>query len=119
VSDDDDGLPLLPHPPQDAEEVAHGLRGEYGRGLVQDQDAGLPVEGLEQLHPLLLAHREVLDPRRGIDGEPELRGEGADAGDGAGHVELQGIARLDPEHDVLRHGHGLDQHEVLMDHADP
>jgi len=28
-------------------------------------------------------------------------------------------AALDAEHDVLRHGQGVDQHEVLMHHADP
>jgi hypothetical protein len=50
--------------------------------------------------------------------EPELRREVADA-DGRGpQVDGRGRARLRPEHDVLGHGHRLDEHEVLVHHAD-
>ncbi len=87
--------------------------------MTKDQHARLAVEGLEQLDPLLLAHGQVLDAGRGIDRQPEFFRKGLDARFGGLEVQGQGRARLDPQDDVLGDRHGLDQHEVLVDHADP
>src|ERR1044072_2962695 len=53
-----------------------------------------------------------------INGELELFGELPDLCGGAFEIERDGAARLGAEDDVLRDGHRLDQHEVLVDHAD-
>ena len=46
--------------------------GRQHRGrLVEDEDVRAPVERLEDLDALLLADRDVLDPRVGVDGEAE------------------------------------------------
>ena len=43
------------------------LRRQHRRRLVEDQDARVAVERLEDLHPLLLADRELPDPRARVD----------------------------------------------------
>ena len=67
VGDDDDGHLLFPDDPADhREELVSLLGGEDGGGLVQDQHIRAPVQGLENLHPLLQAHADVLHPIPGI-----------------------------------------------------
>src|SRR5688500_13962227 len=53
-----------------------------------------------------------------INGEFELFGELPDLRGGAFEIECERGTRLGAEHDVFRNGHCLDQHEVLVDHAD-
>src|SRR5215217_5125097 len=48
----------------------------------------------------------------------EFFGELPDLCGGAFEIERDGAARLGAENDVLRDCHSLDQHEVLVDHAD-
>ncbi len=67
VGDQDDRLALLLQPFQDAEQVVGLGRGQHARRFVQDQDVGLPVERLEDFDPLLVADRQVLDQRVGVD----------------------------------------------------
>ncbi len=45
------------------------LRGEDGGGLVEHDVAGLAVEHLDDLDPLLHADGEILDDRIGVDVE--------------------------------------------------
>ena len=53
-----------------------GLGGrEHARGLVEDQDLGAAVKGLEDLHALLVADAQILHPRVGIDVELVLLGQ--------------------------------------------
>src|SRR5215510_7895361 len=54
----------------------------------------------------------------GIYGEFELFGELSDLRGRAFEIEGERRTRLRAENDVLRDGHRLDQHEVLVDHAD-
>src|SRR3712207_8305457 len=54
---------LLAHAAEDGEELFDLLRGEDGRWLVEDEQARVPVERLEELDALLLPDREVLDER--------------------------------------------------------
>src|SRR6185503_8032871 len=53
-----------------------------------------------------------------IDCEFEFFGELSDLRGGAFQIESKRAARFGAEHDVLSHCHGLDQHEVLVDHTD-
>src|SRR3712207_9320237 len=59
VGYEDDGEAVVDELLQDGEKVLRLLRGEDGGRLVEDEDAGLAVEGLQDLDPLLLAHGEV------------------------------------------------------------
>src|SRR5215213_303364 len=53
-----------------------------------------------------------------IDGELEFFGELSDLRGGAFEIECDRAAWLRAEHDVLGDSHRLDEHEVLVDHAD-
>ena len=120
VGDDDDGHVLLPDDPaDDLEELVRLLGGEHGGGLVQDQDLGAPVEGLEDLHPLLQAHGDIPHLRGRVHLQAVFRHQLPGHLLGFAVVEQDGGAPgLMAQDDVLGHGEGRHQHEVLMDHAD-
>jgi hypothetical protein len=67
VGDQDDRLALRLQSLEDAEQVVGLGRGQHARRLVEDQDVGLAVERLQDLHPLLVADADLLDQRIGID----------------------------------------------------
>ena len=62
---------------QRAEELLGLLWRQHGGRLVHDEDGGAAVEHLEDLDPLLLAHRELPDHRARVHCQPVLLGEGA------------------------------------------
>ncbi len=72
VADEDDRHALALKTLEDPEELARLLRGEHRRRLVEDQDVRPAVERLHDLDALLLADRDVLDLRVGVDPEAEL-----------------------------------------------
>ena len=63
VGDEQDGAPGIAQAPDDLEQLVPFLRGEHGGGLVEDQDPSIPVERLEDLHPLQNTYRQRLDHR--------------------------------------------------------
>ena len=72
VADEDDRLPVGLQTANDLEELTGLLRSEHRGRLVEDEEVGAAVERLEDLHPLLLADRDVTDESRRVDGEAEL-----------------------------------------------
>ena len=96
------------------------LRCEHRGRLVEDQHPRVPIEGLEDLDPLLLADRELPDPGAWIDGEPVARPElGHSLLDHAGmEAERAPDVPMVAEDDVLRDRERLHQPEVLVHHAD-
>ena len=119
VGDEDDRLALLLEVLEDAEQVV-GLRGGQDAGrLVEDQDVALAVERLQDLHPLLQPDRELAHHGVGVDLELVLVLEPLQLRPRLGERGAQQPPVLGAEDDVLEHGEGLDQHEVLMHHADP
>ena len=119
VRDEDDRLALLLERTDDLEELLRLLRGQDGRRLVEHEDLGAAIQRLQDLDALLLADRDPVDARVGIDGEPVARRQLLDAAVGGGVVEQDaGAAGLRGEHDVLGHRHHRDEHEVLVHHPD-
>ena len=105
---------------QHGEELVDLLRRQHRGRLVEDQDARVAVERLEDLDALLLADADLLDDRVGIDGQAVLaptarararapcRGRAARARVGSAPSTMFSTTR-----------HHRDQHEVLVHHADP
>ena len=116
MGDDDDRFPVVPHTAQDREQHLGLLGSQHGGGLVQNQDVGVAVEDLDDLHRLLLRYRHFVDLLVGVHVEPVALGDLLHAGLGLG----AGVARLilDAQDDVLGGGEDVDQLEVLVDHTD-
>ena len=66
MGDKDDRLALGDQPAHDLEQFFGFLGREHRRGLVEDQDLGLTIEGFDDLHPLLHADRDVLNECIGV-----------------------------------------------------
>src|SRR5471032_2160621 len=118
VRDQDDGLALFLEQAQDLEQRLGLLRGQHGGRLVQDQDVGAAVDLLENLHALLRAHRQVVDGGQRIDVEAVAGADLAQLRLDGGALGLELEAAFAAQHHVIEHGHVLDQHEVLVHHAD-
>ena len=119
VADEHDAVALGGKPSEDREDLLGLLRRQDGRRLVEDQDARLAVEGLEDLHPLLPANRQGRDPGVGLDLEVESPAQLKDPPASFAPVEEDRIGhRFFAEEDVLRDAQDGDEHEVLVDHAD-
>ena len=119
VGDEDHRLALIFQPPQDAKQMVRLIRGQNPGRLVQNQDIGLAIQRLEDLHPLLMAHRQIFDQGIRIDvqlvlprqirqrlARPRQRG-------------VQHRAILGPQDHVFQYGEILHQLEMLEHHADP
>ena len=118
VGDQDDGAALRLEVAQDAEEMVGLLRRQHAGGLVEDQDVRAAEERLEDLDPLLHADRQARHRRVEVDLEAVVALERRDLGRARSAPVGQGEAALGAEQQVLEHGERLDQHEVLVDHAD-
>ena len=81
-------LPSAAERAEDAEQVVGLLGRQHGGGLVEDQHVGAPVERLEDLHALALAHAEILHARVGVDLQVVLAPEALERGPGAGQARL-------------------------------
>jgi hypothetical protein len=87
VGDEDDGTAFGAELTEDSEEaVLFGGREDCG-WLIEDEDAGVAVEELEDLDALLDADRKGSGEAVGIDGEVVLGRELADAFGGGSKVE--------------------------------
>ena len=63
-------LPCALSDADDLEELLRLLRREHRGRLVEHEDLGAAVERLQDLDALLLADRDPVDARVGVDGEP-------------------------------------------------
>ena len=96
-----------------------GLVGRQHAGrLVEDQRVGAAIERLQDLHALLQADRQLADDGVGIDLQRVFALQPLQLGARMRDAALQERAALDAEHDVLQHRERLDQHEMLVHHAD-
>ena len=111
-------LPCALQLPEDAEEMI-GLVGRQHAGrLVEDQRIGAAIERLQNLHALLQADRQLAGDRVRIDLQRVFPLQPLQLARALRNAALQERAALDAEHDVFEHRERLDQHEMLVHHAD-
>ena len=117
MGDDDDGGALIPQLLEHLEQVIRLLRGQHPGRLVQDQDTGAAIERLEDLDPLLQAHRQILDLLVQRHLETIVPGQLAEQLLGRAQALAQMPAVFRAEDHVLQHGEVVHQHKVLVHHA--
>ena len=113
-----DMMPLAGKLAHDVKEAFHLNIRQRGGGLVQNQQLRPPVEGLQDLHPLLGAHGNLRDGLVQLHVQAIALGQLQDLLFPGLPVDENPLGVPVPQDDVLKHRHGLHQHEVLMDHAD-
>src|SRR3712207_3264779 len=118
VRDEDDRQALALELGEVAEQLVDLLRDQDGGRLVEDQDAGVAVEHLGDLHALPVADPEVLDERVGAQAQVVALGDLPDAAPRPGQVQPAALRGLAAEDHVLQDGEVVGQHEVLVDHPD-
>ena len=116
MGDDDHGLSVLLHIPHDLKKPLGLLGGEHGGGLVQNQDAGAPIQHLDDLYGLLLGDGHLVNLLVGVDGKAVAPADLLDPFvDGP---PVQAGAAGQAQYDVLRRGKHVYQLEMLVNHAD-
>ena len=116
VRDEDHGETVLYESAEGLEKGVGLLGGQDRGGLVENQQLNVPVEGLEDFDPLLLAHRKVLHASVGIDMEAVSFGKLTNALAGGVRGELTPLGGLVAEDDVFPDRKGRNQHKMLMNH---
>ncbi len=118
VGDKQDALALLGQAPHDVHQLVNLPGCEHGGGLVKDEDLVVAVQHLEDFHPLLHAHRDVLDVGIRVDAQAILPGQPHHLLPGLVHLEHTVLGGFHPQHDVLQHREIMHQLEMLVHHAD-
>ena len=116
VGDDDNGLAVGLHVAQDGKELFGLLGSEDGGGLVQNEDIRSPVEDFQDLHPLLLGDRHLVDLLVGVNVKAVFFADGPDVL--GQRLPVQPSLALEAQDDILRRGQHIHQLEMLVDHAD-
>ena len=118
VGDEDDGVANFLKGFELRKERFGFLGRQHGGGLVQDDDFGVAVKGLEDFHLLLGADGEVFHLFRHVNVEVVLVRQLLRPTHCLLHVDKRGLPRFRAQDDVLGHRKGRDQHKVLVHHAD-
>src|SRR6185369_11003711 len=119
MSDDNDRLALFAQPSKDRKHLGHFLRSEHRRRFIEYQDSRTAIKRLEYLNTLLLPDRKLRDASIGIDLQTVLFGYFMNASASLTIVDRHPSRRFGAEHDVFSDGERLDQHEMLVNHAEP
>ena len=118
VGDEDDGLALVAELAQDAEQMIGLVGRQHAGGLIEDQDFSALEQGFENFDALLQAHGQFADDGIGIDFELIFVGQPREFGAGLGKGRADQRAAFGAEHDIFKNGEGINQHEMLVHHAD-
>jgi len=96
------------------EQAVRLLRRQHRSGLVHDQETRVLQQAADDLHPLALADRERVHVPARVERKPVMRRHLAYPLRQIAHRDLF----VDSERDVLGHGQGIEQREMLEHHAD-
>ena len=118
VADEDDALAFGHQLAHDGKQALHLDIRQGGGRLVQDQQLSAVVQRLQDLGALLLAHGDLRDQAIQLHVQTVLGGQLLDLLAASSPVDKQALGMLVAQNDVVKHRHGLHQHEVLVHHAD-
>ena len=118
VGDEQDALTLGLEAPHDFHELVNLLGGQHGGGLIEDQDLIVPVEHLQDLHPLLHTYGDVGDLGVRVNFQVIPLGQSQDLFPGLLFLQDAHVTVLLAQDDVVQDGETFHQLKVLVYHAD-
>ena len=118
VRNENDALSVAGEVMHDVDKLDYLLRSERGGGLIKNEYIRAAVESLEDLDALLHTDGDIFYLCVGVDRKAVAFGDLNDIAARGFHIESRPLFRFGAEDDILRDGKGLDEHEVLMHHAD-
>ena len=118
VSDQNDRDATFPERVQDVEQPVCFLRCQDAGRFVQYQDTRPAHQCLQYLDPLLLADRKIANNGIRVDFQSVIMGKPGQFRPRCALTRVKQCATLGAEHDILKHAHGIDQHEMLVHHTD-
>ena len=116
MGNDDDGVAVLFHFPQNGKQLLDLLDRQNGGRLVQNDDLGTVVEDLDDLQGLLFRYGHVVDLLFGVQLKAEFFGDLLHLGEAVLAQSQTGLLLAHP--DVVGGREHTHQLKVLMDHAD-
>ena len=114
VRDNNDSFSVRAHIAQHGEEPVRFLWGEHGCRLIENQNVGIAVEHLDNLHRLLLGDGHVIDLLLRVYIKAVAAADVPDFLGGGLHVKRL----LQPEDNILGGSEHIHQLEVLVHHSD-
>ena len=118
MGDQHDGDAVLLQGRENTEQLVGFLGRQHGAWLVEDQNARAAEQHLQDLDPLLFADRQVRHQRVGIHRQTVFAAEPSQLGARRRQSSRQQRATLGAQYQVLQHRETVDQHEMLVHHAD-
>ena len=118
VTDEDDRQALFDHLAERFEKRLALLRRQHGGRLVEDQNAGAAIQGLQDLNALTLADGQARYRPVGLHRQPETLGDGKQLPARGGTPGKRLPQGLRPHQHVLKNGEVVGQRKMLMHHAD-
>ncbi len=94
------------------------LRGEHRGGLIEHQHPGAAIQCLQDFDALLAGDRQRSDSGPGVDSEAVLLPECVQRVGDIAQAREPGADIAETERDILGHRHRVDEHEMLVHHAD-
>ena len=121
MGDEDDARPSLCEATNNLEELLGLLRRKHCGRLIKDEDVALPIKSLKDLYALANANRKIFNASVKINVKAVLFGKHVDARTSGRLIKRpkRSVTRLSPKGDRFNNVKDRDEHEVLMDHADP
>ena len=117
MGDEQNGFAFCPEGAHDVHQLVNFLGCQHGGGLVEDQNIVIPVEHLEDLHPLLHTHGDVLHPGIRVNLQAVALRQLQHPLAGIGPVDHQAFSRFRTQDDIVQHREALHQLKVLVHHA--
>ena len=118
VADEHHALSFPGELADDGKEAFHLQIRQSGGGFVQDEKLRPPIEGLEDLHPLLLTYGNVSNELIQLDVQAVFLRQGQNLPTTLLLLDKHALGLPVSQNNVLKHRHGLYQHKVLVNHAD-
>ena len=118
VGDQNNGFALVAKLAQNAEQMIGFVGGEHAGWLIKDQCFGALEEGFKNFNTLLQAHRQFTHDGIGVNVQFIITGQPCQLFARFGKGRANQPSAFGAQHNIFKNGERINQHEVLVHHAD-